>query len=159
LPRDIAVGRKGDLLFCIRNLNLIGILGLDEERIVWTWGPDTLDRPHQPTVLDNGNILVFDNGTHKRKHSRVIELDPSTGEIVWLYESSPPEAFFSKLRGSNQRLANGNTLITESDRGHVFEVTPEGETVWDFWNFETNEDGLRSVIYRMTRYDPGFLRQ
>ncbi len=157
LPRDIAVGRRGDLLFCIRNLNLIGILDAEKERIVWTWGPGMLDRPHHPTVLENGNILIFDNGTLLRKHSRIVEIDPATTEIVWKYESDPPDMFFSSLRGSNQRLPNGNTLITESEKGHVFEVTPNGEIVWDFWNFESNETGLRGIIYRMTRYDAAYL--
>jgi hypothetical protein len=36
--------------------------------------------------------------------------------------------------GSAQRLPNGNTLITESAFGRVFEVTKEGEIVWDYVN-------------------------
>ncbi len=31
-----------------------------------------------------------------------------------------------------QRLANGNTFICESAFGRLFEVTPEGETVWEY---------------------------
>ncbi len=34
--------------------------------------------------------------------------------------------------GSAQRLANGNTFICESAFGRLFEVTPEGETVWEY---------------------------
>ena len=33
-----------------------------------------------------------------------------------------------------QRLPNRNTLITETDTGRAFEVTPEGEIVWQFLN-------------------------
>jgi hypothetical protein len=29
-----------------------------------------------------------------------------------------------------QRLANGNTLVVNSDGGEVFEVTPDREIVW-----------------------------
>lgn len=33
-----------------------------------------------------------------------------------------------------QRLANGNTLICEGDCGRIFEVTSDGELVWEFVN-------------------------
>ena len=67
-----------------------------------------------------------------------------------------PEKFFSALIGSNQRLPNGNTLITESDKGHVFEITREGKIVWEFYNPNINmEAKKRETIYRMTRiYNP-----
>jgi hypothetical protein len=152
IPRDIGVAKKGDLLFCIRNLNLIGILDVESEEVIWSWGPGILDRPHHPTVLDNGNILVFDNGRF-RNYSRVLELNPITREIVWKYEADPPESFFTQPMGANQRLPNGNTLITESNKGRVFEVTMDGEIVWEFWNIEFDEKGRRGTIYRMMRYD------
>jgi hypothetical protein len=79
-------------------------------------------------------------------------VDPQKDEIVWTYSDDPPDHFFSYNRGSSQRLPNGNTLITESDRGRVFEVTPEGTVVWEFFNPETNLDkDLRAAIYRMMR--------
>ena len=77
---------------------------------------------------------------------------------MWRY--APDAGFFSRTRGSVQRLANGNTLVTESDRGYAFEVTPGGEVVWRFANPDVSEDGMRAPIWRMTRYDPdalGFL--
>ena len=53
-----------------------------------------------------------------------------------------------------QRLPNGNTLITESDRGYVFEVTPEQETVWRFANPDIDQSDVRIARGRMTRYSP-----
>jgi hypothetical protein len=38
--------------------------------------------------------------------------------------------FLSRIRGMCQRLANGNTLVVNSDGGEVFEVTPDREVVW-----------------------------
>ena len=32
------------------------------------------------------------------------------------------------------RLKNGNTLITESDFGRAFEITREGDVVWEYYN-------------------------
>lgn len=151
LQRPVAGGQPGDVLICIRELDLVAIVNLDRKEVVWEWGPGELDAPHHPSILKNGNILVFDNG-RARKWSRVVEVDPETNEIVWQYRA---EGFFSKLRGAAQRLANGNTLITESAKGRVFEVTPDGEVVWDFWNPEITEAGKRRQIYRMFRLDPG----
>ena len=51
-----------------------------------------------------------------------------------------------------QRLPNGNTLITESDRGYVFEVTPQKETVWRFANPDVDQSDMRIAIWRMTRF-------
>jgi len=33
-----------------------------------------------------------------------------------------------------QRLANGNTLINEGLYGRLFEVTPDGDAVWEYVN-------------------------
>jgi len=144
--------RAGNLLVCLRNANLIVILDHQDFSVTWHWGTDTLDLPHMPTMLDNGNILVFDNG-ESRGFSRVLEIDPSNGNIVWKFEGNPPDRFYSAWRGSVQRLPNGNTLICESERGHVFEVTKDGTIVWEFWNPEMQEE-KRKRIYRFTRLAP-----
>jgi hypothetical protein len=147
--------RAGNLLICLRNVNLILVLDRDDLSVVWHWGPESLDAPHMPTFLENGNILIFDNG-YSRGFSRVIELDPVTSKVVWSYQGEPPSEFFSDRRGSAQRLPNGNTLICESQSGHVFEVTPDGTRVWEFWNPEV-ADGRRKRIYRFTRLPPDFV--
>ena len=69
----------------------------------------------------------------------------------------PQQDFFSPWRGSVQRLPNGNTLICSSERGQVFEVTPDGRVVWEFWNPDlravSGDDGRfeRRRIYRFQR--------
>jgi len=152
IERDMGgICGNGDILISIRELDLVAILDTDIEKFVWHWGPGILDRQHHPTMLDNGNILLFDNGYH-RKYSKVIELEPIEKKIVWQYTSNPKEDFFSRKRGSNQRLDNGNTLITESDKGRVLEVTKEGRIVWEF-NSPVIREGTssRETIVRMFR--------
>jgi hypothetical protein len=141
--------RAGNILICLRNVNLILILDHDTREVAWAWGDDDLEMPHMPTMLPNGNILVYDNGVWSGR-TRVIELDPASEQIVWVYEGEPLESFFSKRRGSNQRLPNGNTLIADSESGRAFEVTAAGETVWEFWNPELMDD-RRKRIYRLMR--------
>jgi hypothetical protein len=149
-----AIFRRDHLLICSLTLDLIGVVDPESETLLWTWGPGELDRPHDPRLLANGNILIFDNG-NRRGYSRVVEMDPGTGEIVWEYRGSPPESFFSNWGGSSQRLENGNTLITESDEGRAFEVTRDGRIVWEFYNPGRLPDGTRASLYRMRRLPAG----
>ncbi|MFH1408767.1 MAG: arylsulfotransferase family protein, partial [Nanoarchaeota archaeon] len=154
LPRDVSgLGRKGDALISLRAINTIAVIDLSYQEVVWRWGAGDVVMQHHPTLLDNDHVLLFDNRGNEG-YSRVIELDPVSKEIVWDYRGKPPESFFSPSRGANQRLPNGNTLITESDKGHVFEITPQGEIVWEFWNPSLNENNEREVIYRMMRITP-----
>ncbi len=142
--------RPGNIVFSYRSLDVIGVIDRESSEIVWAWGPGVIDGQHKPHMLPNGRILIFDNGT-LRGFSRVIEVDPITEEIEWEYRAPNPEDFFSPYISGAQRLPNGNTLICEGGKAHLFEVTPEGEIVWDFVNPYRKEGALGS-IYRCLRY-------
>jgi len=62
----------------------------------------------------------------------VIEVDRRTNTIVWQYADQSLFELFSPYISGAQRLANGNTLIGEGVHGRLFEVTREGEVVWEF---------------------------
>jgi len=134
-----------------------------------------------------GNILIFDNGgwagyglpdrmskdgtkVDIRDHSRVLEINPVTLELVWsfkagdLYAQMPHmmglvqnTGFYSQLISSAQRLPNGNTLITEGCFGRLFEVTPEKEIVWEYKS-PFGKGGAAS-IYRAYRYPYEYVPQ
>lgn len=91
---------------------------------------------HHATELKDGSILIFDNGVYRHHesfpYSRIIQVDRATKQIVWQYHEKNPMTFFTPFMGGAQRLANGNTLITEAANGRIFEVTMEGETVWEY---------------------------
>lgn len=146
----------GSILLCWRNLDTVAVVDLEARRVLWHWGPGELEHPHHPTLLPDGRLLVFDNGV-RRGWSRVVEVDPGSGRIVWEYRGDPPESFFTQSRGAAQRLPNGNTLIVESDDGRAFEVTRDGETVWEYFDPRVREDWLgrseRATVYRMLRLD------
>jgi hypothetical protein len=81
----------------------------------------------------------------------VLEIEPPERRIVWEYRAEPAEDFWSPVGSGNQRLPNGNTLICAmnwDETGRVFEVTPEGQIVWEFWN------PAQDSIYRSHRYAP-----
>lgn len=153
LDRDIpGVCRKGDILISACHKNLIGIVDVRKEELAWSWGPGELDAQHNPTLMENGHILIFDNG-RARGNSRLVELDPLTKKIVWEYGSSLAEKFFSSWGGAAQSLKNGNTLITVTGKGRVIEIDRHRAIVWEFLNPQNGKKGKRATIYRMTRVD------
>jgi hypothetical protein len=144
--------KAGNLLICFRNVNQIAVMDPERMEVIWSWGEGVLEWPHHPTMLDNGHILIYDNGV-ERQYTRILELEPLTENIVWQYDGAPDDRFFSPTKGSAQRLPNGNTLICDADNGRVIEVTMDGEIVWEWLNPELKE-GHRAQLYRMMRYPP-----
>ncbi len=140
------------VLTCIRNQDTIAILSWGTRELIWSWGRGELASPHDATLTPGGTILVFDNGLG-RNWSRVVEVDPVARSIVWEYRAPDPASFFSPTRGACQRLGDGNTLITESETGRAFEVTPGGEIVWEFLNSNLTAKREPSAIVRMRRYE------
>ena len=130
LEERLPAFRKGNILLSIREINTLAVLDFEAEEIVWALSGPWVAQ-HQPTVLTNGNILLFDNLGAGGQRSRVIEIDPLTQRLVWTYDGREHGLLSTEL-GSSQRLPNGNTLITESDNGRAIEVTPTHETVWEF---------------------------
>lgn len=149
--------RQGNLLLSVLKLDALAILDPDREQIVWA-RTGSWRRQHQPTFLDSGRLLLFDNTGPGRNLSRVIELDPLTGEIGWQFGGAPEADFSSRTLGSNQRLPNGNTLITESENGRALEVTPDGRVVWEFYNPHRagERKELVAVLFEMVRLPPDF---
>ena len=155
----------GDILASFRPTSTVVRISHKTGKIVWKVGPPTVSGQHAPTPLANGNVLIFDNGVHRlddsMPYSRVIEVNPATNEIVWKYQDSPAWNFFSPRMGCAQRLPNGNTLITESSFGRLFEVTKEGEIVWEYVNpffgkplFGGREGSESNQVFRAYRYSP-----
>ncbi len=71
-------------------------------------------RQHDVRRIENGNILLFDNGNdHDPPISRAVEyeIDESekTANLVW--DFSHPQGYVGLAMGSVQRLPNNNTLI------------------------------------------------
>jgi hypothetical protein len=146
----------GNVLICSRNQNCIAVVNWETGKVIWAWGADELSGPHDAQVLENGNILLFDNGLG-RDWSRVIELDPVSETIVWEYKAPVPQDFYSRTKGSCQRLPNGNTLIANSDNGKAFEVTQDGEIVWKYVSPHRTGPNQRGAIVRAVRYEEEFV--
>ena len=121
----------GEILVSLRNMNALVSVDLVEERVSWMLTGKWRGQ-HQAQLLSNGNILLLDNLGGNRtapfelNQSEVLEINPLSQEIVWRYTESGESPFFTHWLGYVQRLENGNTLITESTRGRIFEVSRKG---------------------------------
>ncbi len=124
--------RRGNVLTSMRRLHTIVVIDMDLEVVVQMWKGD-FKAQHDPRILENGNLLLFDN-QGREGPSSVIEFELPSREPVWAYRGTPEAPFHSQFCGAAARLPNGNTLITESGHGRAFEVTPEKEIVWEFHN-------------------------
>ena len=133
-------GRRSALV-SIRNIDTIAIIDLEIAEVVWAiTGP--WHQQHEAQFVD-GRLLLFDN-LGLGDQSRVLEFDTDSMEIVWSFTEP---GFFSKTEGAQQRLPNGNTLITESDNGRLIEVTRDGRTVWEYINpVSTYVDGNEVIL-------------
>ena len=151
LEDEIPAFRAGNVMISIRRLDLIAVLDIEAEEIVWMDMGIWL-KQHQPSVMDDGTILIFDNVGHQGA-SRVLQYDPVTTEITWSYVGDPPGSFYTKAGGACHRLPNGNTLVTESDNGRAFEVTLDGDIVWEFRNPERAgvKDELIATLFDVVR--------
>lgn len=152
LPRDVpGLGPAGAVLVSLRNLDLVVVIDLAAPAITWSFGPGNVERQHQASLLENDHVLIFDNG-RERRHSRVVEVDPTRHAIVWEYSGTPAGSLRSRSQGGAEFLPGGNVLIVESERGRAIEVTREGEIVWEYLHPELDAArGARASIYRMTR--------
>jgi hypothetical protein len=128
----------GNLLLSFRDISTVVMINRQTGAIYWKLGAPPLAGQHAPYMLSNGHVLLFDNGPHRLDHSfpfsRVLEIDPATKEIVWKYQETRVSDFFSPRISNAQRLPNGNTFINEGWFGRFFEVTREGEVVWEYVN-------------------------
>jgi arylsulfotransferase ASST len=149
---------NGDIVLSFRHISTVIIIDRKTGEIIWKLGAPPLSGQHAPTPLPNGNLLLFDNGPHRLDHSmpfsRVIEVELATKKIVWKYQERREYEFFSPRMSNAQRLPNGNTLICEADFGRFFEVTTDGEVVWEFVNpyFGEGPNGPNNRVFRAYRY-------
>ena len=158
---------EGDrVLASFRNISTVLMIDKQSGEITWKVGWDVISRQHDPSLLPNGNILLFDNGERRKNDvrifSRVVEIDPGTNEIVWEYRDNPYFNFYSSRISGARRMPNGNTLITEGMFGRMFQVTPEGEVVWEYINpyFPSGTDGYEdNRVFRCSWYMPGEIPQ
>ena len=128
---------NGDVLINFRYNHLMAIIDYETKKFRWHLCDYDYGQQHSVTMLENGNLLFFANGANvlgvgPEAGSRVIELDTKTKQPVWEYAGTPTFLFFSWYLSNAVRLKSGNTSILEGVKGKMFEVTPDGDKVWEY---------------------------
>ena len=151
----------GSVFVSVRNLSRITKIDYASKDLIWNMGNAdfmneiyfeedlNFSQQHSVQVLDNGNLLFFDNHRYLTPElSRCMEIsyDESEYSVEIVWEHQLPENMFSGSRGECDRLENGNTLITAGRSGHILEVTPDHEIAWhlEFDNGEIFTSSYRS---------------
>ncbi len=160
----------GNWLVSFRLTSTVAIVDSQSGEIIWRWGPNQipgdhdsekwgsgeLSHQHNAQMLPNGNILVFDNGCHRKRgpnFSRIVEIDKDTRQFVWSYMAPTVLAFYSFMISGCERLPNGNTLITEGATGRLFEVNKKRKVVWEYvspWTL-VSKFGPTPAVFRSYR--------
>ena len=132
-------------------------------KVLWQSQKGLFSMQHDATYLQNGNVMVFDNG-FDREHdfpllrSRAIEINPVTNEIVWQYHGGTTFTEQAKLEssimGGAQRLLNGNTLITVSVQGRIIEITKSGQVVWEYVEPSVDASKQNPINFKSREYYP-----
>lgn len=189
---SIQVMDDGDILASFRHFSAVFKIarhahdGFDEGEVVWKFGGRFSDfdfvndehagpcAQHTASELDNGHLLMFDNGSWNWNGAHPLCIDPAdpTGDtiprmptriteydidevtheatLVWEYEYPGRFAIFA---GSAERLPNGNTLIgwASSRDAVVSEVDPDHEIVWELTDASETDQNKRQFTYRAHR--------
>ncbi|KAI7547761.1 hypothetical protein KC331_g4818 [Hortaea werneckii] len=171
LINSVALLRDGNILASLRSVSAVIIISRDTGKVIWHLDSTVVAQQHHATEMEDGSILIFDNGVYRHHesfpYSRIIQVNRATKQIVWQYREKNPMTFFTPFMGGAQRLANGNTLITEAANSRIFEVTKEREMVWEYVvdTFATYEgldatelegmfDYPANAIFRAYKYTP-----
>ncbi|MGD8817299.1 MAG: arylsulfotransferase family protein, partial [Acidobacteriota bacterium] len=165
---DAPAFRPGNILTSFRKLDAVAVIDPRVNRVVWALRSITKGQ-HDPTLLDDGNVLIFDNQRAADPGSRVVEVDPASREILWRYPTEDMDGgMYSRCCGTAQRLPNGNTLITYTGPGRAVETTAAGRIVWEFENPHSigvdddtmnelmEEDDLIAQLMEVRRLRPDF---
>ena len=134
---SLQVAPTGVILMSMRHLDTVIAISPQLDRIAWRIGrfksdftfPSPSDRfyhEHYVRMLENGNLLLFDNGNGRPaaeggQYTRALELaldwNSMTAAKVWEYRhqvdtsGGDPVYKYSDRVGAAQRLENGNTIV------------------------------------------------
>ena len=170
--------KPGNIVVSYRYISTIAVVDRDSKKIVWKSQNNTIGQHHPhfipAGVPGTGHLLVFDNGyvdtgtnprrTSGRPFSRVVEINPLDNSIVWSYDAGksnqPIWTFFSHYISGSQRQPNGNTLICEGANGRIFEVSADGEIVWEYVHPFANLSGKvpNRTVFRAAKVPEGWLK-
>lgn len=154
--------KKGNFIANFNMLGIILVFDKDLKEILWSqkYPLDKRAHIHDVQVMDNGNILIFNNNNFggEGNHSTIDEWNPVEKKMAWQFKANPPERFFSGIVGGVQLLSSGNFLLTNINaRGdldfkqtEVLEISREGKIVS---STPIDWEGARPMVQQIKQVD------
>lgn len=165
---SLEIDSDGNIIASHRHLDEISKINRQTGEFIWRLGgkmnqftfvndTEGFCYQHDARRIVNGHLTLWDNGdSHAIHHSAAKEYNLDavnhTATLVWSYSpaiANTGEPVYFYGMGNVQRLDNGNTFInggwaTNPEQSNMWEVTPEGEVVWEL---KLNDDSLL-ISYR-----------
>jgi len=105
-----------------------------------TLDPSSMDYiVFEPPLMDDGNYTLLGNQPYGPQ------------EPTWVYHPGP--GWHTNVQGGAFRLPNGNTLLTVCDDAEIYEVTYEGQQVWEYTHSGNNTMIARAQKYAIGAFD------
>lgn len=152
ITSEEATGAAGDILYRWGNPINYGVEGEQQLSLQHQveWVPEGSPGAGNLTVFNNGNAFGFssmveivppldDEGNYVMPP--MVAAGPEAPTWSWSNTANPSQ-FYSHFISGMHRLHNGNSIACEGDNGRFWEVTPEGELVWQYVNPVLNAGGV-----------------
>jgi hypothetical protein len=145
--REHDFAEAGDVMVALRALDAVAVVDMQAGQVKWA-SRGSWWRPSDVEPLANGTLLVFDQDGHggPGMPSRVVEIDPETGAMPWVYTGSEGAPMWTREGGSVQRLEDGGALVTVPGSSEMREVGADGELRWRYRNPVRRERGGRAAM-------------
>lgn len=153
LSAQFPLFNRGDIVVSLRDVGSVMVLD-QSGKVKWISTGDFI-KQHDPDFEQDGWLTVFDNRTGLGR-SWIRKINPINGEVITLYPTRPEQGFYTHSGGKHQKLNNGNRLITEVHSGRVFEISAEGELIWEWIQQPYNNkvaDVMEGTRYNLTEKD------
>ncbi len=149
------VFRPGDIMISLRNINTVLVFDPQSLKVKQLIMGVSI-RQHDPDFVDGSTISILDNNNvdadQAHGSSRIVEYSVKTGRARVLFQGNRAAPFYTQVMGKQQRLANGNLLLTEESQGRALEVNSHGDMVWEYFNHA--DKGLLGVLDEAQRISP-----
>ena len=145
-PSNLPSGvfERGDIMISLRNKNTIIVFNQASRKIKYVYTGSVVWQ-HDPDFVSGDEISIFDNHSiarslmnRKRRpeniSSRIVTINARDNSMKVVFEGSKDIPFYTDIIGKQQRLPNGNLLLTESRWGRMIELTPDGRLAWEYNN-------------------------
>jgi hypothetical protein len=157
---SVALDSNGDFILSARNTS--GVYKVDRRTAQLAWrlggtkpsfkmenGSSTAWQ-HDARPLEDGNLLIYDNGAspqvHETSRALTLRVDERAKTAKVVRELKHPKKLLAATQGGAQPLPNGNTFVGWGSQRYFSEYDSEGKLVFD-GEFARGNDSYRA--YRM----------